>query len=278
MYIQRPEPWKAARVRLRVCVVCLHLLYRTHSCMFVEPSGVLSWQRPSMYHFRTKKQDSNSTFRTDLNIHIIPVQTGRSRVIFSINLFPWIPHWLRHAASNRFLNTDVWLHDAEFVARSRSSRNLEYTYASNSDLGVRAFRQWWSKHGFSTAPPNTFGPASKEDLTLLSRRELVDPWEHHSKQCSSCRRALKLMKQVQAGSLLAAVSSVVFLRNWPIRAVAVAAMGMYVNTMATKTATLIEGNPFPSGISDRSPAHEEDYEQVKPGQRLRTLLLGIGRK
>jgi hypothetical protein len=48
--------------------------------------------------------------------------------------------------------------------------------------------------------------------------------------------------------------------------------------MATKTATLIEGNPFPSGISDRSPAHEEDYEQVKPGQRLRTLLLGIGRK
>lgn len=261
-------------MRLRVCVICLHLLCRTHSCVFVGTSGVTSWQRPSVYHFRTKAEDSNSTFRTNLNIHIIPVQAGRSRVIFSSNLLPWLPTWLAHAASNRFLNTDAWLHDAEFVARSRSSRNLAYIYASNSDLGVRAFRQWWSKHGFSTAPPNTFGPASKEDLTLLSRRELVDPWEYHSKQCSSCRRALKLMKKVQAGSLLATVASIVLLRDWPVRAVAMAAVGMYVNSMATKTATVIEGNPYPSAISDRSPAHVEDYEQKKLGQQLRTMFRG----
>jgi hypothetical protein len=48
----------------------------------------------------------------------------------------------------------------------------------------------------------------------------------------------------------------------------VAVLGLCVNSMAAKTATVIEGNPYPSGISDRSPAHEEDYEQVKLGQRL----------
>jgi hypothetical protein len=240
---------------------------RTYSVVFVKRSGIVSWQRPSVFHFRTKNE-TDSTFRTNLNIHIIPVQAGRSRVIYS-SPFASIPTWLSHAAGNRFLNTDVWLHDTEIVARSRTSRS-PYIHASQSDLGARAFRQWWSKHGFSTSPPNTFGPASPEDLTQMSRRELIDPWEYHSKHCSSCRKALKVTKKVQAGSLFATIASVVFLRKWPVRAVAMVAIGLYVNFMAEKTATVIEGNPYPSGISDRSVAHEEDYEQVTLGQRLRT--------
>jgi hypothetical protein len=106
----------------------------------------------------------------------------------------------------------------------------------------------------------------------MSRRELIDPWEYHSKQCSSCRRALKAARNIQGGSLIATVASVAFLRNWPVRAIAMAAVGLYVNAMAAKTATVIEGNPNPGGISDRSPSHEEDYEQVQMGQRLREML------
>lgn len=103
----------------------------------------------------------------------------------------------------------------------------------------------------------------------MSRRELIDPWKYHSKQCSSCRRALKVTTKIQAGSLFATVASVAVMRNWPVRAVVMAAIGLCVNAMAAKTATVIEGNPYPSGISDRSVAHEEDYEQVTLGQRLR---------
>ena len=239
--------------------------------LFSHHSGIASWQRPSVYHFRTKK--GGGAYQTDLNIHIIPVYAGRARVIFSTKFFNWVPTWLQHAASNRFLNTDAWLHDAEYTARSRSTRRLNYVFASQSDTGVLAFRQWWSKHGFSNAPKNTFGPSSVEDLSIMSRREQINPWEYHSKQCSSCRGSLEVMKKVQAGGIVTSLASAIFLRNCPVRAAVVAALGLYASHIATKAATVIEGNPFPSGYADRSPAHQENYEQVTLVQRIRKKIL-----
>jgi hypothetical protein len=221
-------------------------------------SGIASFQRPSRYHFRTKRDDGN--YKTNLGIYCVPVRAGRARVIFSspVRVSKLIPTWLLHAASNRFLNTDVWLHDAEISARSKSTSNQNYVFASSSDGGVKAFRQWWSKNGFKDAPPNTFGASSLEQLTAtgrLSRAEQIDPWEHHSKQCSSCRKALKVIKRFQAGGLATSIASAMFLGRHPIPALAVAAIGLATNYMARRTATVIEGNPYPSGIADRSVAH-----------------------
>jgi predicted secreted hydrolase len=72
-------------------------------------------------------------------------------VLFSSPAPKWLPTWLSHAASNRFLNTDVWLHDVERRIRSKGQHvdvmDL-YVRASSSDLGVTAFRkvrrQWMS--------------------------------------------------------------------------------------------------------------------------------------
>ena len=169
----------------------------------------------------------------------------------------------------------MWLHDAEIVARTRSTKALNYIYGSQSDLGVRAFRQWWMRQGFSSAPPNTFGPSSPKDLKPMTRREQIDPWEYHSKHCSSCRRALKVMKRVQVIGLFASIASAIFLRNAPVRAVLAAALGLYVRYLAGKTATAVEGNPYPSGVADRSPAHAENYDQLTVGNRFRVKL---GRK
>ena len=101
--------------------------------------GIVSFQRPFYYHFRTRKDDGN--FRTNLNILIAPIQAGRSRVFLSSIAPNWVPRWLAHAGSNRFLNTDVWLHDAELVARSDPSGQLNYVYASSSDKGPAVFRK-----------------------------------------------------------------------------------------------------------------------------------------
>ena len=59
------------------------------------------------------------------------------------------------------------------------------------------YHQWWKKHGFSSAPPNTYGPASFDQLPKLSRREQIDPWEAHTKHCSKCRTALQRFKKAQ---------------------------------------------------------------------------------
>lgn len=258
----------------------IHVSNFTHVEVFFEDEsrgkirdGIVSWQRPSVYHYRTKRE--NGTYATDLNIYIVPVKAGRSRVMFTSRFMPWLPTWLTHAASNRFLNTDIWLHDSEIAARSRSTKSLNYIYGSQSDLGVRAYRQWWMKQGFSAAPPNTFGPSSPEDLKPMTRQQQIDPWEYHTKHCSSCRRSLKTMKRVQLGGLFASIASAILLRNSPIRAALVAATALYVRFLATQAATALEGNPYPSGVSDRSPAHEENYEDISFGNRIRAKL---GRK
>jgi len=231
-------------------------------CIYYCPtfSGVVSFQRPTMYHFRTRKGDGQ--FKTDLNIHVIPVKAGRSRVIFATLAFDYVPIWFQHAASNRFLNTDTWLHDAELVLRTRSTKKQNYILASGSDTGVVAFRRWWSKHGASTSPPNTFGPAAQESLTCLNRQQQIDPWEFHARHCASCRKALKVMKQVELGGLGTALFSAIVFRKMPILATVLAATGMYVRHLSQRSQTLVEGNPSPSGISDRSPAHDQDYQKM----------------
>ena len=60
----------------------------------------------------------------------------------------FLPTWLTHAASNRFLNTDTWLHDAERFAR-RGGGKLKYKAPTTSDMGPTVFRQWWEKQGMA---------------------------------------------------------------------------------------------------------------------------------
>jgi Pheophorbide a oxygenase len=209
-----------------------------------------------MYHYRTRINNTGD-YRTNLNIHIVPIEAGRSRVLFGSVLPNWLPTWLKHAASNRFLNTDAWLHNAEYQARMRSSKYSPYLFPTQSDIGVKAFRQWWSRHGFSTAPVNTFGPAAVGSIKLLDRAQQIDPWKHHSQQCASCRKALKIMKRTKVGGLAVAIVSAVVLRRWPIPALVMVALGLSVRHLSIQFATIIEGNPHPSGYADRSPAHQQ---------------------
>jgi Pheophorbide a oxygenase len=229
-----------------------------------------------MYHFRTRKDDGE--FKTDLNIHVIPVKAGRSRVIFSSLAYNYVPVWFQHAASNRFLNTDSWLHDAERVMRQKSGGNQNYLFASESDGGVQGFRRWWSKYGARNSPPNTFGPAAKEALTKLDRRQQIDPWEFHSRHCVSCRNALKVMKRVEFAGLVMTVFSALVLRHKPIVASLLAAAGLYVRHLSQQCQTVIEGNPSPSGIADRSPAHQQDYQKMLLERRVFTRKLSKGIK
>jgi hypothetical protein len=209
-----------------------------------------------MYHFRTRNNVTGD-YSTNLNIHIVPVEAGRSRVMFGSVIFDWLPDWLRHAASNRFLNTDVWLHNAEYQARMRSSKYTPYLFATQSDTGVKAFRQWWSRHGFSTAPPNTFGPAAFESLKILDRSEQIDPWKNHSKQCASCRKALKVFQRIKVAGLASSIASAIAFRRWPILALFTMGLSLWIRQLSIQVASVIEGNPHRSGYADRSPAHQE---------------------
>lgn len=224
----------------------------------VARDGVLSFQRPGHYHFRTRRDDGQ--MKPNLKMHIVPIKAGYSRVIYC-DFSKKVPKFLLHALFNRFLNTDSWLHDAERVSVERRSANvsnkklagLDYIMVTQSDLGVSSFRKWWMKYWFADSPPHTWSMATPELLgPKLTRSQQIDPWEHHVKTCSHCRKALKWMKRLQGTCILGSLLSVVLYQRIPVLAFALTSLFLYGQHFFKKFATALESNPEKSGIADRS--------------------------
>ncbi len=232
-----------------------------------------SFQRPSLFHFSERKGELNEAtgeregeWKVSLPIFVVPVKAGKSRAfISSPKLKLPFPTWLLHAGSNRFLNSDIWLHDTEreVVRRketlpqaSKKPFGLDYQYQSESDIGVSAFRKWWRDNGMANSPPHTFGMATVDQLgsKALTKREQIDPWENHAKHCAACRSALAKMKKLQTGSLFFALVSVLFGSRKPLIGVLGAGVGVFLHGFFKRFATVIEGNPEASGVADRSAA------------------------
>jgi hypothetical protein len=187
-----------------------------------------------------------------------------------------LPAFLLHAGSNRFLNSDTWLHDAEREVVKRKQElstaandkkkmklaQMDYVYASQSDVGVSMFRKWWMEHGMADAPPNTFAMATMEQLgpRSLSRREQIDPWENHTKHCSTCRKTLVTLKRSQKVLLFLAIASGILCgsrTSFPrpqILGLVSAGVFLYSHLFLKNLATVMEGNPEVSNVSDRSSA------------------------
>jgi len=232
-----------------------------------------SFQRPSCYHYGEYKgegidEPSGKPSRVpQLCIWMAPIEAGKCRVFFQAPKIK-LPAFIMHAGSNRFLNTDTWLHDTEREVVKRKEAGLgtkklagmDYIYASQSDVGVSAFRKWWKKNGMIDSPPNTFGMATMKQLgsKCLSRREQIDPWEGHTKNCSSCRKALGNMKKGQKAFLFLAVASGLLGSRAPVVGILSAGICLYGRNFLKKFATALEGNPEMSGIGDRSVAASAD--------------------
>ena len=84
--------------------------------------GVVSFMPPATYHLRIKDRLTD-LFRVALVILAAPVSPGRSRIFISVSpgkKLP-IPQWLLHTFSNRFLDTDIWVHDQEYFVRGNKN-------------------------------------------------------------------------------------------------------------------------------------------------------------
>lgn len=256
----------------------------THvECTFKDVSrgkprdGVVSFQRPALYNFRLRANETEE-YKPSLLIFCAPVEAGRCRMFMpDFKLGNLVPRWLGHMGSNRFLNTDAWLHDAERASRMnaetinknrgsvavgaaragrRPTDGLNYNLVTRSDLGPRSFRTWWSRHGFADAPPHAFGPAAPESLPAraLDRAEQIDPWEGHAKHCAHCRLALRWMRRMQNIFVSGGAVGAILLRRRPLAAVPLVLAGLFLHDFLRKFATAIEGNTYRGEVDDRSVA------------------------
>lgn len=192
-----------------------------------EREGVVSFARPCFYHFRTLDQITKES-RMGLFMLTVPVAEGRSRLFITNNkpsspsivlkIFSILPVWLLHSLSNNFIDTDIWLHDAEMFGRTGgpltesaeasvpTNKGLNYVLPTTSDLATKEWRKWWAKSGMASAPKGSFSAATAAGLAWQPRDVQLDRFENHVAHCGSCRAALAKAKKVRAFALIAALA------------------------------------------------------------------------
>jgi nitrite reductase/ring-hydroxylating ferredoxin subunit len=174
-------------------------------------TGIISYQRPASYHFRTlqsaKKKGvvTSPIWKKNLQLYAVPVEEGKCRVfIKSPFKRSFLPVWAIHAMSNRFLNTDAWLNVAEYNIDSIDV--LPDYKLIKSDLGVIHWRLWWKKWGQYNSPIGTFG---RSVLTKkLKWHEMIDTWDSHTRFCNECKKALKRYRWLKRLSYLGIIAGI----------------------------------------------------------------------
>lgn len=176
--------------------------------------GVVSFIAPCFYHFRVR-DPLTGLFKISLVAVVAPIEPGKCRIFLDLpglrKIGQRFPKWLLHSFTNRFLDSDVWIHDQERVQRGvrnggylgdskESSRGSSsstggdssdssdisdsdvssssdvagrrYVMPTQSDTGTRVWRQWWRRH-MKDSP--VFGEP-QQPLKWLSHDEQVGRW------------------------------------------------------------------------------------------------------
>ena len=77
-------------------------------CRGKQRDGVLSFQRPSLYHFRTRANET-AEYKPNLLIYIAPVEAGKCRVVFPDISIPFVPTFLGHVSNQTVIIFSVLL-------------------------------------------------------------------------------------------------------------------------------------------------------------------------
>ena len=191
-------------------------------------TGTMSFYPPCTYILEDTGRNVSIIFL------VVPVSSGKSRAFVGLQstrpIPKFVPMWFTHSIVHRFLDSDLFVHDQERIARGTKeftnaftasqtqkyeSDELEiietsptkkspvrfvpfsqeqqskYVLLSQSDAGVLGWRKWWARH-LSLSP--VFGPQSQPPL--ISVEQQVDRFEGHTRYCRQCQLALQRAEKV----------------------------------------------------------------------------------
>ena len=213
-----------------------------------ERDGVVSFIPPVYYHYRTKKGLGLSDL-INLLILCVPVSPGRSRAFVALlpgRKLPFkIPMWLSHALTNRFLDTDIWVHDQERISRGLVNDYLskdemkptKYFLPSSSDTGCVLWRKWYERHLSSIVE---FRPSRVNELKELSFEEKFDR-RQHIKHCVSCSGALENMRLIKQKVVPLVLGSLGIVYRSTIARLCFLLTYILVNTILSKMIAFVQG-------------------------------------
>lgn len=157
-------------------------IYFEDVIMGKDRRGILCVTRPCSYNFRTFDNVTNK-LDTKLKIFFVPVHEGLSRIFMIPPFSKKMPTVLSHWLSNKFLNTDIWLHDVEYNLRVLKKPEM---FRSSSDFGPRAFRTWFDNFDLKSNLPGSFGTEST--IKRLSKKDQLDNRKYHIDNCKHCKK------------------------------------------------------------------------------------------
>lgn len=165
--------------------------------------AVMNFELPGHYYLETIKP--KISFLKGLHLFMVPIEENKSLLFtgyhFNENdikykIFTSIPMFLRHMLTNRFLDSDTLiLHKQEQYLESKNKNyheNNQYYMPTESDAPIKTYRKWIKK----ALPEIPFFNKIKTHGEL-SRKEILNRFEQHTKICKHCTRALKRSKYLQ---------------------------------------------------------------------------------
>ena len=207
---------KLQSVRSKGCPINIDLLWNDKSILsmlFFESkwcssnssrSGIMEFEMPCYYRLNIMRPTKN--LFTNLHLFMVPIQEDKTRIFikFELNrdnrvgykIFKHSPIWLKHVFINIFLDSDTLI----LYKQERHIKNVYDSYHNSSayitptksDKAVLLYRKWASKY-LQTIPFFHHRTESKE----LTRNEILDRYNQHTKYCVHCKRILKLCQVFQ---------------------------------------------------------------------------------
>ncbi len=160
-----------------------------------------------MWHDLTSKQFG----RTLTVVYATPIRKGKCRLFarfpfkFSSPIPAFLiklsPRWYSHINQNTVLEDDqIFQHHLERYLEAKGGSNnysKAFYLATKADLYISELRQWVNLYHADPFPNQKLPPA-------LAREQLLERYHSHTKNCASCRQALKNIQKLKKISGFAA--------------------------------------------------------------------------
>lgn len=162
----------------------------------VERVGKMTFNMPCHYTLESLEVNSKMDYIKGINIFVVPIQEDKTRLFVQYNfdktsvyykLYNSIPVWIRHLFLNKFLDSDSYILHAQekYLLRNKNyNDNNEYYTPSSSDKSIRLYRKWIKQ----TIPELPY--IENHDVKKLTRKEALDVYEQHTKNCKVCSETL----------------------------------------------------------------------------------------
>lgn len=168
--------------------------------------GVMQFNYPCSYRVFSKRDGS---FLKCLYLFLVPIQNDKTRVFISYEfnkesimykLYELTPKFIKHIGINRFLDSDSYLLYEQQKHLLRNNRSYhehnEYYTPTKSDKAIRLYQKWIKK----SIPNIPFFNNYYENN--LSKKEVLDRYNQHTKDCKYCSETLDNVKKLMIVSNL----------------------------------------------------------------------------